>query len=313
MTDYGISVLSLICMESFVALSTYLLLITGQVSFGQQAYFGIGAYVGSSLTALAGFDLTFAILAGALVAGVVAAGVGALTFRLGGLYFAIATLAFAELIRLVWVNINYQVEVDGFMVGPKGSEGFRDIRYLLDNDISSNQYLWIIVLWLALVIAFFIVLERSRLGLAIRMVENDETAAASVGISPTRHKIMAAAMAGAIAAIGGVLFAHFMTFIDPRNFGVMLGVHSLAYAMIGGMGTFIGPLIGVGIDIGLLESLRIFSGYRMIVFGSLVAAILIFRPRGLLDEKTVHRISMRVRQALGNNRKSTRAVTDDPG
>lgn len=313
MTDYGISVLSLICMESFVALSTYLLLITGQVSFGQQAYFGIGAYVGGSLTALGGVDLTFAILAGALVAGVVAAGVGALTFRLGGLYFAIATLAFAELIRLVWVNITYQVEIDGFMVGPKGSEGFRDIRYLLDNDISSNQYLWIIVFWLALVIAFFIVLERSRLGLAIRMVENNETAAASVGISPTRHKIIAAALAGAIAAIGGVLFAHFMTFIDPRNFGVMLGVHSLAYAMIGGMGTFIGPLIGVGIDIGLLESLRVFSGYRMIVFGSLVAAILIFRPRGLLDEKTVHRISMRIRHAMGNGHKSTKAVPDDPG
>jgi branched-chain amino acid transport system permease protein len=311
MSDYGISVLSFICMESFVALSTYLLLITGQVSFGQQAYFGIGAYIGGSLTALAGFDLTSAIIAGALVAGLVAAGVGALTFRLGGLYFAIATLAFAELVRLVWVNLTYQVEIDGFLVGPKGSEGFRDIRYLLDNDISSTQYLWIILGWLALVMAFFIVLERSRLGLSIRMVENDETAAASIGISPTRHKIMAAALAGAIAGIGGVLFAHYMTFIDPRNFGVMLGVHSLAYAMIGGMGTFIGPLIGVGIDIGLLESLRIFSGYRMIVFGSLVALILIFRPRGLFDEKTVHKISLVVRRFLRNGRKAPETVTDD--
>lgn len=313
MSDYGISILSLICIESFVALSTYLLLITGQVSFGQQAYFGIGAYVGGSLTALGGFDLTSAILVSALIAAAIAAGVGALTFRLGGLYFAIATLAFAEFIRQVWINLNYQVEIDGFMVGPKGSEGFRDIRYLLDNDISSNRYLWIIIAWLALVIVFFILLERSRLGLAIRMVENDETAAASVGISPTRHKIMAAAIAGAMAAIGGVLFAHFMTFIDPRNFGVMLGVHSLAYAMIGGLGSFIGPLIGVGIDIGLLESLRIFSGYRMIVFGSLVAAILIYRPRGLLDEKTVHRIKLSVRRVFSNGRKPGGAVADDRG
>ena len=92
------------------------------------------------------------------------------------------------------------------------------------------------------------------------MIDNDETAAASVGLSPTRHKIAAAALAGAIAGIGGVLFAHYMTFIDPRNFGVMLGVHSLAYGMIGGLGTFFGPLIGVVIDIGLLESLRVFSG-----------------------------------------------------
>lgn len=313
MSDYAISVVSLICIESFVALSTYLLLITGQISFGQQAYFGIGAYLGSVLTAIAGMDLTSAIVISAVIAAIVAAGVGALTFRLGGLYFAIATLAFAELVRLVWVNLDYQVDIEGFLVGPKGSEGFSDIRYVIDNDISATGYVWIILTWLALVMVFFFILERSRLGLAFRMVENDETAAASVGINPTRHKIAAAAIAGAIAAIGGVLFAHFMTFIDPRNFGVMLGVHSLAYGMIGGLGTFIGPLIGVGIDIGLLESLRVFSSYRMIVFGSLVAVILIFRPRGLLDEKTVHSMSTAIRRLLGSSRQAGKIVTDDRG
>ena len=177
-----VSVLSLICIESFVALSTYLLLITGQISFGQQAYFGIGAFSGGAMTAMWGFDLSTALIVGGLVAGA------------------------------------------------------------------------------------------------------------------------AAALAGAIAGIGGVLFAHYMTFIDPRNFGVMLGVHSLAYGLIGGLGTFVGPLIGVVIDIGLLESLRVFSGYRMIVFGSLVALILIFRPRGILDEKTVHRISTSVRAWFGRRR-----------
>ena len=295
MSDYMISVLSLICIESFVALSTYLLLITGQISFGQQAYFGIGAFTGGAMTAMWGFDLSTALLAGGLVAGGAAAVVGALTFRLGGLYFAIATLSFAELMRLTWVNLIYQIEVEGFMVGPKGAEGFRDIRYVIDNALSPAEYLAIIASCLVAILVFFFVLERSRFGLALRMIDNDETAAASVGLSPTRHKIAAAALAGAIAGIGGVLFAHYMTFIDPRNFGVMLGVHSLAYGMIGGLGTFFGPLIGVVIDIGLLESLRVFSGYRMIVFGSLVCLILIFRPRGILDEKTVHRISTSVR------------------
>ena len=299
MSDYMVSVLSLICIESFVALSTYLLLITGQISFGQQAYFGIGAFTGGAMTAMWGVDLSIALIAGGLVAAGAAALVGAMTFRLGGLYFAIATLSFAELMRLTWVNLIYQIEVDGFMVGPKGAEGFRDIRYVIDNAISPAGYLAIIASCLVAVLAFFVVLERSRFGLALRMIDNDETAAASVGISPTRHKIAAAALAGAIAGLGGVLFAHYMTFIDPRNFGVMLGVHSLAYGLIGGLGTFFGPLIGVIIDIGLLESLRVFSGYRMIVFGSLVALILIFRPRGILDEKTVHRISTTLRGRLG--------------
>ena len=101
-----------------------------------------------------------------------------------------------------------------------------------------------------------------------------------------------------------------MTFIDPRNFGVMLGVHSLAYGMIGGLGTFLGPLIGVTIDIGLLESLRVFSGYRMIVFGSLVALILIFRPRGLLDEKTVHRFFRWIHKRQNKYGRGDRLVAD---
>ena len=311
MSDYMVSVLSLICIESFVALSTYLLLITGQISFGQQAYFGIGAFSGGAMTAMWGFDFATALVAGGLVAGAAAAVVGALTFRLGGLYFAIATLSFAELMRLTWVNLIYQVDVGGFMVGPKGAEGFRDIRYAVDNAIPPVGYLWIILLCLGLVILFFIVLERSRFGLALRMIDNDETAAESVGISSTRHKIAAAAVAGAIAGIGGVLFAHYMTFIDPRNFGVMLGVHSLAYGLIGGLGTFAGPLIGVIIDIGLLESLRVFSGYRMIVFGSLVVLILIFRPRGILDEYTVHRITTSVRAWCGRRRTGA-GVSDGP-
>ena len=311
MSDYMISVISLMCIESFVALSAYLLLITGQISFGQQAYFGIGAYLGAAMTTMWGIDLVPAILLAAAAAGLIAAGVGALTFRLGGLYFAIATLAFSELMRQVWVNLNFQVTVDEFAVGPKGAEGFRDIRYVIENDISTTGYLWVIVAWLALVIAFFIMLERSRFGLALRMIDNNEEAAESLGLSATRHKIAASAIAGAIAAIGGVLFAHFMTFIDPRNFGVMLGVHALAYGMIGGLGTFLGPLIGVAIDIGLLESLRVFSSYRMIVFGSLVALILIFRPRGILDERTVHKISDWFRSLRTNGRAVQGAMADD--
>ena len=304
MSDYMISVLSLIGIQSFLALSTYLLLITGQISFGQQAYFGIGAFVGAATTAMLGMGFVTALLAGGIISGAVAAGVGALTFRLGGLYFAVATLAFAELMRLTWVNLNYQVSVGGLLVGPKGTEGFRDIRYIIDNGISPTGYFWIIVLCLVLVLLFFFVLEKSRFGLTLRMVDNDQTATASVGLSPTHHKIAAAAMAG-------VLFAHYMTFIDPRNFGVMVGVHSLAYALIGGLGTFLGPLIGVTIDIGLLESLRVFSSFRMIIFGSLVVVILIFRPRGILDENTVYFISRKARVFYKTHKFFGIKVSDD--
>ncbi|MGH8638753.1 MAG: ABC transporter permease subunit, partial [Burkholderiales bacterium] len=109
----------------------------------------------------------------------------------------------------------------------------------------------------------------------------------ALGIDVDRFKLGVVAAAGALAALGGALFAHHNTYIEPRNFDIMLGVHSLAYALIGGLGTAFGPLLGVLLDIGVLESTRFFQGYRMIVFGGLVAVVLIYRPRGLLDERSV--------------------------
>jgi branched-chain amino acid transport system permease protein len=90
--------------------------------------------------------------------------------------------------------------------------------------------------------------------------------------------------------LGGGLYAHMATYVEPAQFGVMTGVHAVAYGLIGGLGTMLGPILGVLIDIGLLESLRALAGYRMIVFGGLVAAILILRPRGLLDETLIAKV-----------------------
>jgi branched-chain amino acid transport system permease protein len=122
------------------------------------------------------------------------------------------------------------------------------------------------------------------------MIGEDEVLAEMHGVAVARHKVLAAGLAGAIAGIGGGLYAHLTTYIEPRIFDVMLGVHSLAYGLIGGLGTAFGPLLGVLIDIGGLESIRALAGYRMIIFGGLVAVLLILRPRGLLDESVVHRI-----------------------
>ncbi len=114
-------------------------------------------------------------------------------------------------------------------------------------------------------------------------------------MSVVRVRLVAAAAAGALAGLGGGLYAHLLTYVEPGNFNIMLGVHSLAYGLIGGLGTALGPVIGVLIDIGVLESSRLFAGYRMIVFGGLVALLLIVRPRGLLDERAVHWISLRLK------------------
>jgi branched-chain amino acid transport system permease protein len=287
MDGYWVSLLSNVGMISFIALSAYLVLIAGEISFGQQAYFAIGAYAAGVATAMWGAGLAAGLAFGAAAGGLAGALVGLPTLRVRGLYFAIATLAFAEAMRLVFELLVYRVEVDGQLVGPNGAEGFGDIRYAFERDISPFAYMLLIYALLAVVLAGLVALERTRRGRSLRMIGEDEALAALNGVDVARHKLAAIAAAGAIAGLGGGLYAHLTTYVEPRNFDVMLGVHALAYGLIGGLGTAFGPLLGVVIDVGLLESVRVFSGYRMIVFGGLVAVLLIVRPRGLLDEAAV--------------------------
>ncbi len=290
MDGYVITVLSNIGMISFIALSAYLLLVTGEISFGQQAYFGLGAYAAGAATAMFGLPIWTGILIGMGAAALLAMVVGALTLRLGGLYFSISTLAFAEMVRLILLTVEVQVEVDGEMVGPDGANGFHDIRWMFERDISLVEFMLIIYGLLALVLLVLALVERSRLGSVFRMLGSDDLLAEMQGINTVRYRILAAGMAGGIAGIGGSLYAHFTTYVEPQFFNVMLGVHALAYGLIGGLGTAFGPLIGVAIDIGFLEAVRFIQGYRMIVFGGLVAVLLIFMPRGILDEDRVHRL-----------------------
>lgn len=308
MDGHLLALLSNVGVIAFVALSAYVLLVTGLVSFGQQAHFAIGAYGAGIATALwqwpLGWGLAFGALAGAL-AGLLVAWP---TLRLSGIYFAIATLAFAEAVRLVFEMVRYQVQVEGEWVGPAGVDGFRDIRAVFESSMSAGDYLALIAVLLALALVLLAFIERSRLGAVWRMIGEDEILAEVQGIAVARFRLLAAALAGALAGLGGGLYAHLTTYIEPRNFDVMLGVHALAYGLIGGLGTAFGPLIGVLIDIGLLESTRVFAGYRMIVFGGLVALLLIVRPRGLLDEAFVHALS----RALRRRRSATSSLETSP-
>ncbi len=292
MDDYVVSIFSNIGMISFLALSAYLLLLTGEISFGQQAFFAISAYLSGIATAMWGWPLWSGLLLGALAAGAAASVIGVLTLRLRGLYFSIATLAFAEMVRLLFVIFHYQVVIDGEPVGPDGAEGFRDIRWVFENNVSVTEYMVIIYIALFIVLVLFFLLERSRLGSIFRMLGEDTLLTEMQGLNVIRFKVLASGIAGFIAGIGGGFYAHFATYLEPQIFNVMLGVHGLVYGLIGGLGTALGPLIGVVLDIGFLEAFRAIQGYRMIVFGGLVAVLLIFMPRGILDEERIHWIRM---------------------
>ncbi|KVW73158.1 branched-chain amino acid ABC transporter permease [Burkholderia ubonensis] len=288
---------------AFLALSAYVLAIGGDWSFGQQAPFALGAYAGAAATVLLAWPLAAALALAAAVG--VAAGLvlRALTLRLHALGFSLATLAAAETVRQALAVVRVQRPgADGEPVGPNGAEGFAGIRYVFEHGMTPGDVALLVWSVLALVFAGLVALERTRFGRALRMTGEDPALAGALGIDVRRTKLGAAALAGGIAALGGALYAHCNTYVEPDNFDVMLGIHGLSYALIGGLGAPLGAFAGVAVDLGLLEGSRLFHGYRMIVFGGLVAVILVVRPRGLIDEALVAKLcgwnAMRIRRVI---------------
>ena len=294
MSDYTVSLVIRVGIEAFVALSAYLLLLAGRISFGQQGFFALGAYAAGIATALWGAPLALGVGIGALAGAAAGALFATPMARARGLYFAAGTLAFGELVRVALLTFEYRLPIGPDLVGPAGADGFRGIRALFTSGVSMEVYgagIWVL---LAAVVAGLIALLRSRWGEAARMLGDDEDAAAALGVRAARVAAGTIVAAGALAGLGGGLFAHYATYVEPGHADVMLGVHSLAYGLLGGLGTPLGPILGVALDIGVLESFRFLAGYRMIIFGGLVAVFLIARPRGIFDERMVRRLARAV-------------------
>jgi branched-chain amino acid transport system permease protein len=255
--DQAIGIGTDIAILSLLALSAYLVLLVGRISFGQQAYFGLGAYASAMTTTLLGWPLAPALVCGAFVGALASVLVALPTLRLSGLNYAVATLAWAEMMRILLMSWHFTREVDGHVVGPKGTEGFRDIRWLLENDVSPQAYLQLCLAVLLGALLFLAWLRSRYLGLALRQVGHDEGLAASQGLPVLPLQLLAVGLAGALAAIGGGLYAHRATYLEPALFDPMLGVHAVGYALIGGLGVALGPLLGVVFDIGLLEATKV--------------------------------------------------------
>jgi branched-chain amino acid transport system permease protein len=288
--DYYVAIASIIGIHTLLGLSVYLVAISGQMSFGQQGFFAIGAYLAGMSTALWGIPLLPALVLGAMLAGAMGFLVGFPALRVRGLYLAIATFGFGEIVRLAFLNVRYTKDIGGRIVGPNGSEGFRHVRYVFDRGFTSLHYLGIIVAAVAVVAVLYYLLERSKLGARLRAVEEDETAAAMVGINVTRVKVFAFAAAGAVAGLGGGLFIHYSTYIDHDMVALPLAIASVTYPLLGGLGSFVGPILGAVVLVSLTEGLRVLHELREFVYGALIILTMLFRPRGIVDEALVLRV-----------------------
>src|SRR5216117_3645960 len=270
-----------------LGLSVYLVAISGQMSFGQQGFFALGAYLAGLSTALWGLHLLPALVLGVVVAAAVGLLVGFPALRVRGLYLAIATFGFGEIVRLAFLNVRYTRRIGDRVVGPNASEGFRHVRYIYDRGITPLEYLRIILLALVVVVILFYFLERSKLGAKLRAVEEDEVAASMIGINVTRVKVYGFTVAAGVAGLAGGLFIHYSSYIDHDMVALPLAIASVTYPIFGGL---VGPLLGAVALVGLTESLRTLHGAREFIYGALIILTMLFRPRGIVDEALVLRV-----------------------
>jgi len=277
--SYLVTILTVTGLNSILALSVYLTLATGQFSLSQVGFWAIGAYGAAMLTTMADWPLLPALLVPAALSFFLGLGLGWPCLRVRGIYLALATLGFSECVRIFFMNLTWQVEVGDRLLGPEGVLGFRNIVVLTQP--------WHVFLALGLIMVAMFAVERSRYGLSLSAIQEDETAAAASGIAPVSAKLLAFAMAAAIAAIGGGLYANYMSFIISSDFSFNLTMLAVLYVGAGGIGTLFGPVFGAILLTVLPELIRALQEYRMIFFGLLVTVIVLIRPRGLIDEETV--------------------------
>jgi branched-chain amino acid transport system permease protein len=250
---------------------------TGYVNFGSAAFFALGAYATVFVHKLYPLPIPLLILIGGGVSGIVGLGMGYLTLRLRGAFFAIATLALAVVLQTLVVNWDY--------VG--GSRGAYIIR---PNEIALIgpyiQYLFLLMLALA-VIALTIArgIERSQLGYGFATIRDDELAAEASGVPTLRLKLIATALSGALMGMAGAPFPYYIGYLQPSSaFGLEYAVNSIAMPMIGGTTSWVGPLIGA-ILLGSLQQLAtvtISSAVNLLIVGLLLVAFVIIAPNGIV-------------------------------
>jgi branched-chain amino acid transport system permease protein len=250
---------------------------TGYVNFGSAAFFAMGAYASVFVHKTYPLPIPLLIVIGGIVSGVVGLGMGYLTLRLRGAFFAIATLALAVVLQTFIINWEY-------VGGARGAYIIRPQQMPLIGPYI--HYLFLLMLALAvaaLTCARWI--ERSRLGYGFATIRDDELAAEASGVPTLQLKLIATTLSGALMGMAGAPFPYYIGYLQPASaFGLEYAVNSIAMPMIGGTTSWIGPLIGA-VLLGSLQQIAtvtISSAVNLLIVGLLLVAFVIIAPKGIV-------------------------------
>jgi len=254
----------------------------GQVSVGHTVFFGAGAYAAIAGYTHFGLPPIAGAPIGALIAILIAALIGVPTLRLSGHYFSMATIAVAELMRVLIINWEW-------VGGAQGISGPAVPRTVLDlSFISAMPYYYIFLAVLGAILFLTWRIEESRMGFYLRAIKDSERAARSLGVAAGRYKLYAYMLSAGLTAVAGSLYAIMFGFIDPESgFGILISVKMLIMAALGGAGLLFGPLVGALILVPLEEISNSLlggkgAGLTFVVYGAIIVIIARFLPSGLL-------------------------------
>ncbi|MDB5657008.1 MAG: inner-rane translocator [Tardiphaga sp.] len=250
--------------NGLLALSMYAVLAVGQLSLGQAAFMGIGAYVSALLTINLDWPFAAVLLAAMVVPALLALLIGGPTLRLTGVYLALATIAIVEILRIF-------LNASSFTGGALGLSG-----------IPNKTTVPLIYGSLAVVLAGFVLVARSRLGRAMEAVREDEIAAGVMGINLPAIKLGALIVSAMIAGLAGALNAHANSFIGPNDYSFEHAVTIISFALLGGIGSPFGPVLGAAILTLLPEFLTSLQDFKLVVNGFIIVVAVLYMPRGLL-------------------------------
>lgn len=303
LNPYYLQIVMFFIINAIMGISIYFTLASGQLSLGAAGFMSVGAYVGAMLSLKAELPIVVGILVGGLVASLVAVIIGLPTTRLKGLYLAISTLGFGEVVRVIFLNLDVTNGALGLSGIPSIPQELTNYAYEFDMDglmgldaVTWGNLIAIIILLaiLVLIIAFCVRINNSRVGRAFAAIKADDHAAELMGINVVYYKMMAFIIGAFIAGIGGGLYAHITNFINPTDFSYHKVVQILLFPVFGGSNVVWGSVLGSFILTLLPEVLRFLSDYRDIIYGALLVILMAVRPDGILTESMVDKISRKL-------------------
>jgi len=274
MSGYLSGVLAVLCINLIFAYGIFVPMAAGQINLGGAGFQAIGAYTTAWLSSVAGLQLWLTVPAAMLAAALIGCLISFLVLRTRGVYMVLATFAFGEVVAGFLLRSDFFGGAIGMVV-------------------PVHVALPLLVCCAAAVLLLTFYLMATRLGLAMRSINDDEAAAIVMGINVRAVQVTAFTVGGAFAGLSGALYAHSFNFVEAQYFNSFLSIYVLLFVLIGGAQTAWGPLVGTVFFTLLPEVLRISGSWRFVGFGVAIVLMMMLRPQGVITRAMVQRLSPR--------------------